>query len=201
MPPSADEESQALSTASYWDARYAKSDGSNPTHEWFKSFTALEPFLQTHLLSAKTGRDRDSRILHLGSGDSTIPYDLARCGFRNQLCVDFSPVVVRLMEGRNESGVEWLQADVRDMNSIGDRSIDVAFDKGTLDAMIYGSPWDPPDEVKDNTSRYINEVCLIHSIVQYIYLVLTSRRYFVYSRTKAYSSTSPSDNHTSSSHY
>ena len=45
------------------------------------------------------------------------------------------------------------------MDDISTDSVDVAFDKGTLDAMIYGSPWDPPDEVLDSTGRYIREVC------------------------------------------
>jgi len=55
-------------------------------------------------------------------------------------------------------GIEWKLMDVRDMAGVADGSIDVAFDKGTLDAMIYGSPWDPPQMVKDNTSAYLKEV-------------------------------------------
>lgn len=30
--------------------------------------------------------------------------------------------------------------------------------QGTLDSMIYGSPWDPPDEVQDNVRKYVDEV-------------------------------------------
>lgn len=56
------------------------------------------------------------------------------------------------------SRIEWIQGDVRDMGCIHEKSIDVAFDKGTLDAMIHGSPWDPADDVKDNTARYLREV-------------------------------------------
>lgn len=44
------------------------------------------------------------------------------------------------------------------MDMLEDQSIDVALDKGTLDAMVYGSGWNPPDEVKDNTSRYMKEL-------------------------------------------
>jgi hypothetical protein len=44
------------------------------------------------------------------------------------------------------------------MESIPSKTIDIAFDKGTLDAMIYGSPWSPPEEVMENTGRYISEV-------------------------------------------
>ena len=58
----------------------------------------------------------------------------------------------------DKSQVEWRVSDVRDMKDIDSKSVDVAFDKGTLDAMIYGSPWSPPEEVMDNSGRYISEV-------------------------------------------
>jgi hypothetical protein len=58
----------------------------------------------------------------------------------------------------SDSGVAWQWADVRDMKDIPSNSVDVAFDKGTLDAMIHGSPWSPPDDVLDNTGRYVHEV-------------------------------------------
>jgi hypothetical protein len=65
-----------------------------------------------------------------------------------------------MMQSRNsEEGVEWTVGDVRDMPSIPNEAVDVAFDKGTLDAMIHGSPWSPPEEVLDNTGRYMKEVC------------------------------------------
>ncbi|KAG7151068.1 hypothetical protein HYQ46_013461 [Verticillium longisporum] len=44
------------------------------------------------------------------------------------------------------------------MDSITSGSIDVAFDKGTLDAMIHGSPWSPPQDVVDKTAAYIQEI-------------------------------------------
>jgi hypothetical protein len=90
----------------------------------------------------------------------TVPYDLLELGYTNQICLDFSKVVVDLMKSRHsdKSQVEWKVGDVRNMVEIESHSIDVAFDKGTLDAMIYGSPWSPPDEVLDNSGRYMKEV-------------------------------------------
>ena len=44
------------------------------------------------------------------------------------------------------------------MTEFEDNSFEAAIDKGTLDAMIWGSPWDPPPDVRKNTSEYINEV-------------------------------------------
>jgi hypothetical protein len=90
----------------------------------------------------------------------TVPYDLVERCYTNQICLDFSKVVADLMKSRHsdKSQVEWKVGDVRDMLEIESQSIDVAFDKGTLDAMIYGSPWSPPDEVLDNSGRYMKEV-------------------------------------------
>jgi len=92
----------------------------------------------------------------------TVPYDLLERGYTNQLCLDFSTVVVESMKSRHSDKpqVEWQVGDVRDMSGIATKSVDVAFDKGTLDAMIYGSPWSPPDEVLENSGRYMNEVSL-----------------------------------------
>lgn len=89
-----------------------------------------------------------------------VPAGLEAHGYKRQLCVDFSPVVVDMMTERHKEipGIEWRKIDVRNMVGMEDQSVDVAFDKGTLDAMIYGSPWSPPQEVKDNTSQYLKEV-------------------------------------------
>jgi len=57
-----------------------------------------------------------------------------------------------------KEGIDWKVADVRDMKDFGDGVFDAAIDKGTLDAMIHGSIWDPPEDVRRDTGRYIDEV-------------------------------------------
>ncbi|OCT54692.1 Methyltransferase type 11 [Cladophialophora carrionii] len=152
-------ELKRLAHAEYWDERYAKVGPEEQVHEWFRSFKDLAPFFDRHLLQVRRP-ETQPRILHLGSGDSTIPEDLAKRGYKNQVCVDFSPVVVETMSKRHADvgGITWLHGDVRQMDQIPSQSVDVAFDKGTLDAMIHGSPWSPPDEVLENTGRYVREV-------------------------------------------
>ncbi|KAK0278437.1 hypothetical protein LTR35_009176 [Friedmanniomyces endolithicus] len=155
-----EKEAAELAMPAYWDERYSQSDGVQPTHEWFKSYDQLQPFLKNHLFNVRIPQDQPT-ILHLGAGDSDVPQHLLERGYRDQLCVDFSPAVVGLMKAKQLDGITWRQADVRDMPSITSGSVDVAFDKGTLDAMIHGSPWDPPDEVKQNASRYMREVARV----------------------------------------
>ena len=68
MPPQT-EEADALARAQYWDERYGKSHGEGPTHEWFRSYKDLQPFLETHLFKPFEP-SQNPKILHLGAGDS-----------------------------------------------------------------------------------------------------------------------------------
>ena len=52
---------------------------------------------------------------------------------------------------------QWSVMDVREMQ-LPDGSVDVAIDKGTLDAFLHGSLWDPPADVQSNVGRYVDEV-------------------------------------------
>ena len=62
-------EAKALGHPEYWDERYSRSDGEQPTHEWFKTYDDLQPFLEKHLFGFRNPQAHP-RILHLGAGDS-----------------------------------------------------------------------------------------------------------------------------------
>jgi hypothetical protein len=65
------DESEELSLASFWDKRYDTIDRLNrqPTHEWFRGFESLKPWLSKHLFNERPANLTPS-ILHLGCGDS-----------------------------------------------------------------------------------------------------------------------------------
>ena len=72
---------QELSHAKYWDERYSQSDGSVPTHEWFRSFSTLEPFFASNLIDSEGFTPQDEPfILHLGSGDSVCEVHFTSLG-------------------------------------------------------------------------------------------------------------------------
>ena len=81
------------------------------------------------------------RVLHLGCGNSALCRDLAnKCAesgvFLDQVAVDYSAVVIdRMRETDRTPGVEWLQADVRRLESLPTHSFDLIIDKGTMDAL------------------------------------------------------------------
>jgi hypothetical protein len=55
----------------------------------------------------------------------------------------------------------WEVMDVRKM-SFAPSTFEIAIDKATLDAMLYGSLWDPEPEVRKNVGEYVDEVCTPH---------------------------------------
>ncbi|KAH8735606.1 hypothetical protein BGZ61DRAFT_440550 [Ilyonectria robusta] len=55
-------------------------------------------------------------------------------------------------------GSGWKLTDVHSMVDLADKSINFGLNKGTIDAIIYGTPWSPPYEVEDSTSRYMKDV-------------------------------------------
>ncbi|TVY88067.1 Endothelin-converting enzyme, partial [Lachnellula willkommii] len=108
--------------------------------EWFRNFSKLRPFLEKWL--PRPGGEE--KILHLGCGNSTLTADLHTLGYTHQLSVDFSQVVIEAMKLKYAAlgaDTEWRVMDVRALE-MGDGSVDVAVDKGTLDAFLYGSLWD-----------------------------------------------------------
>jgi EEF1A lysine methyltransferase 4 len=72
--------------------------------------------------------------------------------------IDFSTKAIAIMAERESAlNLEWQVMDVRDLKFPGN-SFDIAIDKGTLDAMLHGSLWDPEDDAKENTKAYVDEV-------------------------------------------
>lgn len=109
-------------TAEHWDAEYTAEE-EEQHFDWLMDGPELD-FLVHSLLA----HDKGKRILHLGTGNSTAPFELHRQGYANQVCTDISGVCMRKME------------DVRRKEGIPDRELMfVAADACDLLADINGS--------------------------------------------------------------
>ena len=62
-------------------------------YEWCKSYADFRHLVVPHLTPA-------SSILILGCGNSALPLELHRDGFKRLSCLDISPNVIRQMRGR-----------------------------------------------------------------------------------------------------
>lgn len=63
------------------------------------------------------------------------------------------------MRARHPS-ITWQTMDIRHL-TFPDQNFDICIDKATLDAMLYGSLWEPPDEVQANVKAYVDEVARV----------------------------------------
>ncbi|KAL2069602.1 hypothetical protein VTL71DRAFT_14281 [Oculimacula yallundae] len=175
---SSEKELLELSKPEFWDNRYASHLSKNneegngasaendeqqqqqqeiPSFEWFRDYNKLRVFFRKWLPSPEGGET----VLHLGCGNSTLTSDLYSEGYKNQISVDFSQVVIAAMSSKYaELGQQWTVMDVRRLE-FEDASIDVAIDKGTLDAFLHGSLWDPPEDVRVNVGEYVNQVARV----------------------------------------
>ncbi|KAJ1884899.1 hypothetical protein GGI01_002831 [Coemansia sp. RSA 376] len=147
------EDNTAYGTKEYWQQRYMQEEAA--TFDWFKTYRDLEPLLSKHIGS------KDVRILMLGCGNSTLSSDMYDDGYQSIINVDYSDVVIEQMRQRtqHQSGMTWEVMDVRALD-LGDGSVDVAIDKGTLDALMCdkGDVWEPSAEMCENVGREVNEV-------------------------------------------
>lgn len=164
MEPSSNAE---YSKQAYWDQRYTTEEH----YDWFPSvypacvaaaFAAIEDVhaarsatVSSSPSPASSSDDVVVRVLHLGTGNSTLCADL-RAAYEArypqpasrpyrlvQVATDYSPVVIANMTARYSAAqplpdVHWEVADIRDLSTMRERYgpyFDVVIDKGTMDTL------------------------------------------------------------------
>ena len=118
---------------SYWDERYS----SDPTSEfdWYQPYLTLK----MHLIPLLSVRP-DFEVLIAGCGNSSLGASLHNDGYKNITSVDISTVVVKQMAARyaaNES-LEFLAADMTNLDGVPNEAFDLVLDKALLDALLCG---------------------------------------------------------------
>jgi SAM-dependent methyltransferase len=161
----------AYGDPAYWDARFETEDA----HEWCGDWAALAGAVLPHLAGAR-------RILVLGAGTSSLPFDLAASeGLRHLeevVATDISPTAVAKLAGRAERMASTatsttstttparVTAAVADMLALPfpESAFDAVIEKGTLDCLEVagadgGAPdrWDPPPCVRGRMHAALGE--------------------------------------------
>ena len=115
---------------SYWDDRYAKS--SDSMFDWLESYDQLKGLLEKFC-------KKTDRFLILGCGNANFSEDFYDAGYKNQVNIDISSVVIEQMSKRNRSRKKMVYEvmDVLDLK-YPDNSFDVIIDKSTIDAILCG---------------------------------------------------------------
>ncbi|GJE98572.1 S-adenosyl-L-methionine-dependent methyltransferase [Phanerochaete sordida] len=149
------EKNEEYGTKEYWDKRYSQ-ESEDSSFDWFKKYEDIADLIREVI------PDKSSRILMLGCGNSTLSEDMYDDGYKNIVNADYSGILIEKMRHKHEETrpeMTWHEMDVRDLK-FDSESMDVAIDKGTMDAMMTAKAdvWDPPEEVIENCTREVNEV-------------------------------------------
>jgi SAM-dependent methyltransferase len=142
------------SEQTYWNDRFAKEDA----YEWLVGYTELASILDRLPLG------KQSRILIVGCGNSSLTVDMHNAGYSNIVSTDYSEVVISAMRSKHDNlpGLSWEVMDMLNL-TYPDSSFDVVLDKAAMDAIHTneGSVWSPSDECIDATHRCTQ---LAHSV-------------------------------------
>lgn len=154
----------------YWDSVYTDEDANgadkpSETYSWYCGYGELKPFwnmlIDPVLIGVGNGDDEKAarchqdeiQVLVVGIGNDRTPVELYDDGWTNMVAFDYSQAGVdraRELFGTNRSKVDLLLADARQL-PLQDGSVNVVFDKGTLDT-IYISGWQElQDSIKELT--------------------------------------------------
>ncbi|KAG2379498.1 hypothetical protein C9374_006615 [Naegleria lovaniensis] len=140
----------------YWNYRYEER-GSELFYDWYLSFSQMKSTLQPYLKSY------DMRILIPGCGNSRLPRQLVKSGFKNILCIDYSDVIVKRMRKIHEKYNEFVKfhcVDACSMKMIDSDSYDLVIDKALTDSMTCSTS-EIRSSITDNVTRYYFQVSRI----------------------------------------
>lgn len=120
----------------YWNDRYTQKP---EPFEWL-TFTPAKGSELMRLIGEVSGGERESKILHVGCGNSRLPEALYDSGYHNIANIDSSEVVISQMQERNSkrAGMTWSAMDATRMQYDKD-SFDLVLDKSLIDTLACAS--------------------------------------------------------------
>ena len=122
----------------YWEQQYEKcrerSDFKEYRFDWYLSFKGIfREMLLEHIPKTK-----NEKILHLGSGNSSLEESLWKEGWTNITNIDYCKNVIDDMRQQciPFHGLQFILMDCRNMSQFAEASFDVIIEKGTLDTVF-----------------------------------------------------------------
>ncbi|CAK81223.1 unnamed protein product (macronuclear) [Paramecium tetraurelia] len=117
----------------FWEDRYKEHKG---RFDWYVEW----PQLKFYLEQTKFKISKESSILMVGCGNSALSEQMYKDGYHNIVSIDISKTIIdRMQESAIKKNMK-LQYQVMDATTMDfqDKQFDIAFDKGTLDALSCG---------------------------------------------------------------
>lgn len=154
--PTAAAGSRPYTFRAYWDFRFEREAG----WDWLGTWPDFAHLVERELPA------RDARILLVGSGNSTLPMQMADAGYSRLVASDYSAPVVERMAARTAAshpGIEWRVADMTDLRDVPAGAFDAVIDKAAMDAILAdgGDAWEPPSELLATAERVVAETARV----------------------------------------
>lgn len=148
--------SEPYTRKDYWEYRFSQEE----SYEWLCGYSSFKGRIAQYL------PNKSARILLVGSGNSSLPSDLAADGYTGIAATDYSSAVVERMSAKMRDscpGVEWSVADMTNLSDFGDESFDCVLDKAAMDAILAdgGDTWDPPENLLAVAEKVVSETARV----------------------------------------
>ncbi|CAD8072237.1 unnamed protein product [Paramecium primaurelia] len=117
----------------FWEDRYKEHKG---RFDWYVEW----PQLKFYLEQTKFKITKESSILMVGCGNSALSEQMYKDGYHNIVSIDISTTIIDRMQDsaiKQNMKLQYMVMDATSM-SFQDKQFDIAFDKGTLDALSCG---------------------------------------------------------------
>jgi len=112
----------------YWDDRYDAEGMGDEPFDWMCGWKQLSETV------APLIDDINARILMIGCGNAPLSSDFWDAGYKNQINIDYSEVVIKQQKDRFPH-MEWVVMDALNM-TFEDGEFDYVFDKSLIDTMM-----------------------------------------------------------------
>lgn len=104
--------------------------------DWYGEFESLKH----HLLPILQTLQKDSPILIIGTGLSTLPVEIYKLGYTNITCTDVSETLCSMMrefstDVLGENSIKFSVLDIKDMTALSENSFDIVIDKAVMDTL------------------------------------------------------------------
>ncbi len=146
-----------MSFRSHWEKTYSEKG----PHKvgWY------QPHLSTSFeLLRQTGVDKESHIIDVGGGASTLPDDLLDCGFKHVTVLDLSSTALGIAKsrlGKRAKDVVWIEGDITEV-TLDENFYDVWHDRASFHFLI----------TPDDRSKYID--LMLRSLRQGAHILLAT---------------------------
>jgi len=149
--------SAAYTTHEYWERRFAEEE----SYEWLAAYRDVASVVRAAV------PDKAARVLLVGTGNSSLPMDLADDGYSRVVATDYSAVVIQRMRERAVAGgygdrIGWAVQDMRAL-TLSPSSFDAVIDKAGMDALLAdgGDTWSPPPALLAQAQSVADEVARV----------------------------------------